>query len=265
MSAHDYTSIVSRFKNCTCLRHRQGHWNPCCNCFFSALPDDFIIEEMLSYLSHYELIQVMTVCRRWLHLTHDQRLWSSVNSLQLQKQTLYSHALKHYSFMMQRLNIHDQIGFEISQQFHFPKLTSLTLHHNKASSAKLISFLQQCNSVIELSIPRSQVDVPFFETGVQLFPQLQILNIHGCTGVKDDSIQYLKKLGEVCVNCSLDVQESVQAELKNFVHPLLSSKFYTAKARSACATGLSWRSRPCAQICAHLTYPPLTPSWAQER
>lgn len=60
--------------------HAQGRWNPCCRCFFGALPDDLVLHEVFRCLSLQELGIVSQVCTRFNYLCENPCLYNEVTA-----------------------------------------------------------------------------------------------------------------------------------------------------------------------------------------
>lgn len=65
-----------------CIHHplgQPGQWNPCCNCFFSSLPDSLLTSEILSYLTVPEKLVAASVSSRFNFLVENSpSLWKHI-------------------------------------------------------------------------------------------------------------------------------------------------------------------------------------------
>jgi len=68
-----------------CMHHtlgQPGTWNPCCNCFFSALPDTLISNEIFTYLNLSEKLHLASTSSRFNYIIENTpKLWKEIKVL----------------------------------------------------------------------------------------------------------------------------------------------------------------------------------------
>lgn len=67
-----------RFPGWQPLHKRIPKWSPCCNCFFSAIPDALLLE-IFRYLPVRDRLTAAGVCTRWNYVAESPALWRGVD------------------------------------------------------------------------------------------------------------------------------------------------------------------------------------------
>ena len=177
-----------------------GSWNPCCNCFFSSLPDALIASEIFSHLSRSELGTASAVCSRFSFLAESPVLHRKIETgapvsgtglLQLLSQGRHQHTVSLRSTL--KVESHDDCAaLDDCSTLDFPRLTDLDLSGSKHAVGDSIATFVSRNSA---SLRRLNLD------GVTGLSDAHLTTIFaGCSSLRHLSVAHCPQLSDTALH-----------------------------------------------------------------
>lgn len=181
-------------------RRVRGLWNPKCVCLFSRLHDEVMIDHVFSFLAFSDLLTALEVSKRWQYCANHSHCWKQIDvSDSLENACVVNHIARHAAdinglsvrAVEHQLTPHFAlmgVGSCTSlQELHISSYASLEDSHvNLMLTMKkphlTVLRLEQCPGLTDLSVKHIAFHCP----------NLRTLSLHGCSGITNNCIPFLK-------------------------------------------------------------------------